>query len=164
MVFFLFVCFCFLIFIYLFIHLTASVLAVVCGTYFPDQGLNPGPLHWEHGILAIGPPRKSLPCFLLIPLPGERDGGAAGHAGCEELLRSFYSGGLLLVSWLHLKKGWSSLGSRLRAACVFVSKMMSPLPRRNACMVIWWQFSLSPPAFKMRVSQVPRLTRRWWQA
>ena len=26
-----------------------------------DQGLNPGPLHWEHGVLATGPLRKS-PC------------------------------------------------------------------------------------------------------
>ena len=25
---------------------------------FPDQGCNPGPLHWEHGILATGPPGK----------------------------------------------------------------------------------------------------------
>ena len=27
---------------------------------FPDQGLNSGPLHWKHGVLAIGPPGKSL--------------------------------------------------------------------------------------------------------
>ena len=27
-------------------------------TYFPDQGLNLGLLHWEHGVLATGPPRK----------------------------------------------------------------------------------------------------------
>ena len=45
-------------FICLFIWLP-RVLAVVCGTYFPDQGLNPGPLHWEHGTLATGPPGKS---------------------------------------------------------------------------------------------------------
>ena len=32
---------------------------MVCGTYFPDQGLSPGPLHWEHGNLATGPPGKS---------------------------------------------------------------------------------------------------------
>ena len=24
-------------------------------SYFPDQGLNPGPLHWEHGTLATEP-------------------------------------------------------------------------------------------------------------
>ena len=30
-----------------------------CGILFPDQGSNPGPLHWEHGVLATGPPGKS---------------------------------------------------------------------------------------------------------
>ena len=29
------------------------------GIYFPYQGLNPGPLHWEHGVLATEPPGKS---------------------------------------------------------------------------------------------------------
>ena len=28
----------------------------------PDQGLNPGPLHWEHGVLATGLPGKFLNC------------------------------------------------------------------------------------------------------
>ena len=27
-------------------------LVVACGNQFPDQGLNPGPLDWEHGCLA----------------------------------------------------------------------------------------------------------------
>ena len=27
---------------------------------FPDQGSNPGPLHWECGVLTTGPPGKSL--------------------------------------------------------------------------------------------------------
>ena len=30
------------------------------GIHFPDRGLNPGPLHWEHELLATGPPGKSL--------------------------------------------------------------------------------------------------------
>ena len=30
------------------------------GIWFPDQGLSLGPLHWEHGVLATGPPGKSL--------------------------------------------------------------------------------------------------------
>ena len=34
------------------------------GTYFPDQGSTLGPLHWEHGVLPIGPPGKSLEAFL----------------------------------------------------------------------------------------------------
>ena len=34
-------------------------------TSLPDQGLNPGPLHWEHGFLATEPPGKSptLPSY-----------------------------------------------------------------------------------------------------
>ena len=33
-------------------------LAVAYGTYFPDQGSNLGPLHWELGDLATGQPGK----------------------------------------------------------------------------------------------------------
>ena len=37
-----------------------KLLVAACGIEFPDQGSNPGPLHWEHGVLATGPPGKSL--------------------------------------------------------------------------------------------------------
>lgn len=37
---------------------------MACGIEFPDQGSKPGPLHWEYGVLAIGPPGK--PLFLLF--------------------------------------------------------------------------------------------------
>ena len=30
------------------------------GIEFPDQGSNPGPLHWQLGVLATEPPGKSL--------------------------------------------------------------------------------------------------------
>ena len=30
------------------------------GSLFPDQGLNPGPWHWERGVLTTGPPGNSL--------------------------------------------------------------------------------------------------------
>ena len=40
-------------YIYIFIWL-CGVLDAACGIYFPDQGLNPGPLHWEPGVLATG--------------------------------------------------------------------------------------------------------------
>ena len=30
------------------------------GSWFPDQGLNPSPLHWKWGVLITGPPEKSL--------------------------------------------------------------------------------------------------------
>ena len=36
------------------------------GQAVPDLGLNPGPLHWEHGVLATGPPGKSQEFCLLI--------------------------------------------------------------------------------------------------
>ena len=41
-----------------------ELLAVACGVYFPDQGSNPGPQHWECSVLATGPSRKSLKCIL----------------------------------------------------------------------------------------------------
>ena len=34
-----------------------DLLVAVCGIY--DQGSNPSPLHWEHGVFAPGPPGKS---------------------------------------------------------------------------------------------------------
>ena len=53
-----------------------QVLVVACGIFScniqtlscsmsPDQGLNPGPLHWEHRVLATGPPGES-PALLVI--------------------------------------------------------------------------------------------------
>ena len=36
-----------------------ELLVVACGILFSDQGWNPGPLDWEHGVLATGPPGKS---------------------------------------------------------------------------------------------------------
>ena len=38
-----------------------DLLAVACEIYFPEQGSNPGPLHWEHGVLANEPPGKTPP-------------------------------------------------------------------------------------------------------
>ena len=48
-------------FLKIFIYLAAPALS--CGMQnfqFPNQGSNLGPLHWEHGVLAAGPPGKSL--------------------------------------------------------------------------------------------------------
>ena len=36
-------------------------LVVACEVSFPDQGSNQSPLHWEHGVLATGPPGKRAP-------------------------------------------------------------------------------------------------------
>ena len=41
-----------------------DLLAVACEIYFPEQGSNLGPLHWEHGVLASRPQEESL-----FPLP-----------------------------------------------------------------------------------------------
>ena len=46
----------FLIFLFIYFgqcHMTCGVLISL------DQGLNPHPLHWEHGVLATGPPEKT---------------------------------------------------------------------------------------------------------
>ena len=49
----------------------ADSLVVACGIQFPDQGSNPGPLHWEHGILPTGPPGKSRRLLLDSPCFGQ---------------------------------------------------------------------------------------------
>ena len=52
-------------------HARSSIFAVactllvgVCGIWSPDQGSNPGPLHWEQGVLATGPPSWEVPVML----------------------------------------------------------------------------------------------------
>ena len=37
----------------------APLLQHACRIQFPDQGSNPGPLHWERGVLTTVPPGKS---------------------------------------------------------------------------------------------------------
>ena len=49
-----------------------TLLKVSCGMWDPkflDQGLNPGPLNWECGVLSTGPPGKSgfVLIFFLLP-------------------------------------------------------------------------------------------------
>ena len=39
---------------------TCKLLLAACGIQFPDQELTNAPLHLEHGVLAPGPPGKSL--------------------------------------------------------------------------------------------------------
>ena len=40
-------------------------LVAACGIQFPDQGLNLGPLLWQHRVLATGPPGK-CPKYLVL--------------------------------------------------------------------------------------------------
>ena len=50
---------CVYVYIYIYIWLL-WILVVASGILFPNQGLNPGPLHWRHRVLATGPAGKSL--------------------------------------------------------------------------------------------------------
>ena len=54
----------------LFITIYLASLDLSCGTWdiwFHDKGLNLCPLHWEHGVLAVGPPGKSLDSDFVQP-------------------------------------------------------------------------------------------------
>ena len=65
-------------------------LVVACGIEFPSQGLNPGPLPWEHGVLGTGPPGKSWSGVILgwgeegagLMWEGERNWGKCIHEKC----------------------------------------------------------------------------------
>ena len=45
---------------FFFLVASCELLVVACGIYFPNQRLNPGPLHWEQRVLATGPPTQPL--------------------------------------------------------------------------------------------------------
>ena len=65
----------------------ADSLVAACGIWFPDQGLNLGPLRWEHGVLDTGSPGKSLPWPLLeTTLKGHPSSRAPAGSG-EALLQ-----------------------------------------------------------------------------
>ena len=49
----------------------------------PQLGMEPGPLPWEHGVLATGPPGKPRLC-----ITDELPGGATPAAGLQTLLGS----------------------------------------------------------------------------
>ena len=72
-------------------------LVVACGIQFLDQGLNCSPLHWEHGVLATGPPGKSWRCWLILGKPlrvGSWDVplkySLLGHGTLVQLVRCFW--------------------------------------------------------------------------
>ena len=47
---------------------SCELLGAASGIWFPGQALNPGPLHWEHGVLASGPPGKSPGVHLILEM------------------------------------------------------------------------------------------------
>ena len=69
-----------------FLAVACKLLLAACGIWFPDQGSNPGPLHWEHGVLATGPSGKSTNEVLkksvmdIFPLGGSKFMLTAGPA------------------------------------------------------------------------------------
>ena len=72
------VCVCIVVFFFFFKYLFGSAkllswhadsLVVAYGIWFPDQGLNPGPLYWEYRVLATGSPRRSPGKPFLMTLP-----------------------------------------------------------------------------------------------
>ena len=46
-----------------------ELLVPARGIQVPDQGLNPGPLHWTHGVLADGPPGSPTRATVLTSAP-----------------------------------------------------------------------------------------------
>ena len=95
---------------------TRELLVTACGISFPAQGSNPGPLSWEHEVLATGPLRKSLSYFSV----------STCRFFCEELwLESWVqpsergvSGKGVSREWLGRgrKPGWFQMPQKARAA------------------------------------------------
>ena len=85
-----------------------ELLIEPCRLYFSDQGVNPGPLYWECGVLATGPPWTSwVRGVLKLGLsPGGWGLGPAGPGTGTDL-----PGGGLWLSWG--RWGWSPGWSRL---------------------------------------------------
>ena len=53
-------------YLFIWLHLVLCRIFDLCAAHviqFPDQGSNPGPLHWKQGALATGPPGKSQILF-----------------------------------------------------------------------------------------------------
>ena len=48
-----------LIYFIVFFNFLKAIPTLYVGSLFPDQGSNPRPLHWKHGVLTTGPPEKS---------------------------------------------------------------------------------------------------------
>ena len=53
---------------------------MACMIYFPDQGLNTNLQHWEHRVLATGPPGKSRGLVILKVSFSQRFSNSLGHS------------------------------------------------------------------------------------
>ena len=75
----------FVVFLILFIWLrvffiaTYELLVAACGIQFPNQGANPGPLHWQHGLSPWAarevPIIQNLETVCLLTLPTRKVNG-----------------------------------------------------------------------------------------
>ena len=71
---------------------------MACGISFPDQGLNLGTLHWEHGILATGP-QGSPTTISTIPLTYPRgENKVTWHPTSQTPLKRWSSSLMSLIS------------------------------------------------------------------
>ena len=57
----------------LFIYFSAAGLSCSIWDLVPRPGIESGPLHWERGILATGPPRKSSKLYIAQKTTGEKN-------------------------------------------------------------------------------------------
>ena len=101
-------------------HVGSSIFAVSCRIFscgmptlscdirFPDQGLNLNLLHWERGVLATGPPGKSLPFFFSME-------GLQKHPGAHQgLLIQF----LIAVVCAQVRQRYRALRAQRGCLCV----------------------------------------------
>ena len=64
-----------------------NLLVVACRIQFPDQGLNPGTLHWKHRVLATGLPGKSPLLYSCLEKSIDREAWWARVHGVEKSWR-----------------------------------------------------------------------------
>ena len=97
------------------------------GSWFPDRGLNPCTLHWEHGALTTGPPGKSR--NLIKRLQNSWD-AHQGNATIEMSSRASVQEGIsslpASLKWfLFMESSQSGLGT-VRGPCCWVSLLAWP--------------------------------------
>ena len=91
-----------------------DLLALAWGIYFPDQGSNPGPFHWELRVFATGPPEKFSWCLLKSgydqPLGGLRVIFLSSLLLLEKNYCKFnglkHMTDVILHTWSHLEAQW----------------------------------------------------------
>ena len=129
------------IYIYIYIYIFICLhwfLVVACGIFNGNMwdlvpwsnlicsGNEPGPLHWEHGVLATGPPGKSRACVLMTIIFLAQ--GQAPH-GWGRVRQARHYGHKFKGVWL------SGAGTELERFWEWVS-LWSLHPRLGACLIL----------------------------